>query len=202
MKKWLGPCLVAAREIKALGPAAGEAAGTALGRRLRVRPDEDPLGPATTSHGPLPPPPRPYSQAHDCAAAVDVSVGRDPALGLAWLGLSAEGAPVVQPLLPPPRGLSLRLTRSSGDPALTEAPPLTACLAPWTGSQTSRACSRSYSCSKTRSRPTQPHSVSCRMYPSFLLGLQAGENGDHPLFPRLFLQCLGAGLGRELRMRI
>lgn len=151
-----------------------------------------------------PPPPRPYYQAHDCAA-VDVSVGRDPALGLAWLGLlhlSAEGAPVVLPPLPPPRGLSLRLTRSSADPALTQAPPLTACLAPWTGSQTSRACSRSYSCSKTRSRPTQPHSVSCRMYPSFLPGLQAGENGDHPLIPRLFLQCLGAGLGRELRIRI
>lgn len=37
---------------------------------------------------------------------------------------------------------------------------------------------------------------------SFLPGLQAGENGDHPLIPRLFLQCLGAGLGRELRIRI
>lgn len=50
---------MAAREIKALGPAAGEAAEAALGRRLRVRPDEDPLGPATASHGPLPPHPPP-----------------------------------------------------------------------------------------------------------------------------------------------
>lgn len=113
-------------------------------------------------------PPRPYSQARDCAA-VDGSAGRDPALGLVWIGrlrLSAEGAPVVLPLLPPPRGFSLRLTRSSWDPELTPVPAPTARLAPWTGSQTSRACSRSYSCSKTRSHPTQPRSALCRMYPS------------------------------------
>lgn len=50
MEKWLGPRLAAARDIKTLGAAAG----AALGQRLRASSDEDPLGPATASHGPLP----------------------------------------------------------------------------------------------------------------------------------------------------
>lgn len=150
--------VAAARETEALGPTARVAARAAVGRRLRAGPDEDP--PA------LPPPPIarfhiPRLRGRGWWARLAAT----PRLGYCgWADLSAGCTPVVLP----PRGLSLCLTRSPGDPGLTLAPAPTARLAPWTGSQMSRACSRSCSCSKTLSRPTQPRSASCRMYPSFL----------------------------------
>lgn len=135
--------------------------------------------PAAGPDGPLLYSPHMHSRARDCVAE-DGIAGGDPALGRARIGglrLSAESACVcMQP--PLPRGLNLGLTQNSSDPALTQAPTPAVRLAPWTGSQTSRACSRSCSFSKIRSRPTQLLSALCRMYPSFLPGLvEQGREG-------------------------
>lgn len=157
-ERWLGLRLAAAKDMKALGPAVG---GGGRGRPRTKASNKAGSGSAGPCHR-LPwlfsTSLRPRSPACDCAA-VDCAAGGDPALGLACIGgclMSTEGAPVVPPPQPPPW---VGLTRSLRDPALTSAPTSAARLAPWTGSQTSRACSRSYSCSKTRSHPTQPHSV-------------------------------------------
>lgn len=142
--------------------------------------------PAAGPDGPLLYSPHLHSRARDCVAE-DGLAGGDPALGQARIGglrFFAESACVcMQP--PLPRGLNLGLTQNSSDPALIQAPTPAVRLAPWTGSQTSRACSRSCSFSKTRSRPTQLLSVLCRMYPSFLPGLT--ELG----------RCLHLGKARE-----
>ena len=176
MGRWLGPRLAASREVEALGPAAehdGMGRGGTMARRWVGRGFSGSrrrlAWPASTY-------PRPRSRARDCVA-VDGAFGGDPALGRAWIGgprLSAEDAPVLLPRPPPsPQwGLSLGLPQSLlRDPVLILAPTPAVRLAPWTGSQTSKASSRSFSCSKTRSHLTQPRSASCRMYPSFLPGL-------------------------------
>lgn len=179
MERCLGPRLVAAREAEALGLVAGGGGTGLLGKKALRWARRGSTGPHHSLQWP--------ASASPCRSP-------KPATASLWL-VQLEGTPhvgwcgsVASARLPRvlmsfhcrrhlPGGSAWCLTPSPGDPMVTPIPYPAARLAPWTGSQTNRACSRSCSFSKTHSRLTQPRNASCRMYPSFLLGL--GEAGRH-----------------------
>lgn len=83
--------------------------------------------------------------------------------------------------------------QSLRDPVLIPAPTPAVRLAPWTGSQTSKASSRVLQLPKdSQSLQHSQRNASCRMYPSFRVwgpgqtSASPGEEGVESLVPRLF----------------